>query len=298
MQAREPLAGDELERQLARYARVRLDPTPAQSRRARAAAMEAAWRRRLEPAVDRTGASRRGPFAGWPVRRLGASLAAAVLAGLLVGSATFAASRAGGPLYEARVTLESMTLPTDPDARVEAELAMAQTRLAEIVDASGRGDEGALSAALAAYGQSLDDLGATSGAPADRALEAIQFHRAVLLRLVGTAPEAALGGLRNALDHSTGVIDRLDAAGGTGVPSGNGAGAGGNGNAGGNGGTSGNGNAGGNGGGPATSPDPAKGPDPSRGPDPSKTPTPDKSTKPAPGAPSPAPSPSDQPGKP
>ena len=41
MQALEPRAGDELERLIERYGRVRLDPSPAQSRRARAAVMEA-----------------------------------------------------------------------------------------------------------------------------------------------------------------------------------------------------------------------------------------------------------------
>ena len=46
MTAAEPLAGAELERILARYARVRLDPSQAQVRRARAAVMEEAWRRR------------------------------------------------------------------------------------------------------------------------------------------------------------------------------------------------------------------------------------------------------------
>ena len=73
--------------QLARYARVRLDPSPAQVRRARAAVMEAAWRRHLEPdatldgrrrddaAASRGRATRRAarPFAGWgvaPPRRL------------------------------------------------------------------------------------------------------------------------------------------------------------------------------------------------------------------------------------
>ena len=40
-------AGEGLERQLERYARVRLDPSTAQAKRARAALMEAAWRQRI-----------------------------------------------------------------------------------------------------------------------------------------------------------------------------------------------------------------------------------------------------------
>ncbi len=218
MQALEPLAGEELERQLARYARVRLDPTPAQSRRARAAILEAAWRRRLDaPAGARAARRWRGPFATWGARRVAASLTAAVLAGLLVGSTAFAASRAGGPLYEARLSFEALTLPSDPDARLEAELAQAQSRLAELVDASERDDEGAIVAAVAAYERSLGDLEALTGDPADRAMEAVEFHRTVLLRLLATVPAPALSGLENALEHSSGVIDRLDAAGGTGT---------------------------------------------------------------------------------
>ena len=66
MQAVEPQAGEELERMLARYARVRLDPSQAQARRARAAIMEAAWRQHLAaPAALPTTPARRRPFAGW-----------------------------------------------------------------------------------------------------------------------------------------------------------------------------------------------------------------------------------------
>ena len=218
MQALEPLAGEELERQLARYARVRLGPTPAQSRRARAAVMEAAWRRRLRPegiaiAAPPARRTRRGPFAAWSGRRVGTSMAAAVLAGLMVGSAAFATTRAGGPLYEARLAFEAMTLPAAPGARLDAELVQAQTRLSELVDAVGRGDQGAIVAALGAYDRSLDDLAGATGGPADRALEAVAFHRAVLLGLLDRVPAQARDGLENALQRSGGVIDTLAAAG-------------------------------------------------------------------------------------
>jgi hypothetical protein len=254
MQALEPSAGDELEQLLARYARVRLDPTPAQTRRARAAVLEAAWRRRL--AVDGVpGATRsrdRRPFTRWTPRRIGVSLAAAVFAGLLVGSSTFAASRAGGPLYEARLTIEELTLPSQPDARVDAELAQAQARLAEAVEASGRADSNAVAAALGAYERSVDDVTQASGPSAERVLAAVEFHRTVLEDLLASAPDQALNGLENALTNSTEVIDRLSQA--LGVPVGAGSGPGGNGgsntgsNAGGNGGSSAGSNGGGNGG--------------------------------------------------
>ena len=47
LQALEPRAGEELDRTIARYVRVRLDPTAAETRRVRAAVMEEAWRRRF-----------------------------------------------------------------------------------------------------------------------------------------------------------------------------------------------------------------------------------------------------------
>jgi hypothetical protein len=262
MQDREPQPGETLERTLARYARVRLDPSTAQARRARAAVMEEAWRRRFElaagvaaardeaPAVPRPIArrGRRVPFAGWGMRRLSGALSAAVLAGLLVGTTAFGASRAGGPLYEARLALEDATLPSDPASRVEAEIAMAQSRLAEIVEASSRGDDAALAAALRAYERTIDTLGATSGEGAARAMEAVSSHRAVLERVAGQVPAKARQGLDHALSASGKVIDRLSAKGG-GKP---GAGVGEPGAGGGN--PNANGGQGGNGNGPTARP--------------------------------------------
>jgi hypothetical protein len=244
----EPRAGEALERQLDRFVRVRLEPSPAQVKRARSAVMEAAWRQRLnapassseEPSVAaamlvlpspfRAGGRSRGLFGSWSSRRLGASFAAAILAGLMLGTSVFASSRAGGPLYEARLAVEALTLPFDRQARVEAEIAQAEARLAEIVDASARHDDGAVAAAVKGYLASLDDLDEAVGGPADRALIAIKSHRDVLLRVLGEVPEQAQGGVQNALARSSMVIERLDAAatpavgptGGTSGPGGNG----------------------------------------------------------------------------
>ena len=275
LQALEPRAGDELDRTIARYMRVRLDPTAAETRRVRAAVMEEAWRRRLTTPVaaaadgaTRGRIRRRGPFASWGGRRVGFALAFALIAGLTVGSSAFAASRAGGPLYDTRVALEELTLPTDPTARLEAELALAQGRVADMVDAASRGDEGAVEAAARAYGSSLADFDSTHGSQADRALAAVRLHQAVLRDVLTHVPTQAQGGIAQALARSTVAIDHLDNASG-GEPSaqpgdagqpanppnaGNGNGNG-NGNAGGNGngnaGGNGNGNAGGNGNGNA-----------------------------------------------
>lgn len=223
MQAPEPQAGEPLERMLARYARVRLDPSPAETRRARAAVMEEAWRRRFELAAEAdpsvssapvAARTRRFPFAGWGLRRLSGALSVAALAGLLVGTTAFATSRAGGPFYEARLALEELTLPSDAASRVEAGIAVAQTRLAEIVEASSRDDQEALSAALAAYEHAIGILGATTGETAPRAMEAVASHLAVLDRVASRVPEQARRGLDHALAAGDSVVDKLSAAGG------------------------------------------------------------------------------------
>jgi hypothetical protein len=226
----EPLAGDELERMLARYARVRLDPDPSQVRRARAAVMEDAWRQRLTMDRGRP-VARRGLFSGWAGRRLGLSLTAAVFAGLLLGSTAFAASRAGGPLYETRLALETLGLPSGAAARVDSRIEAAQARLAEAVDAAGRHDSAATTAALDAYDRVIDELLSADGTAAARALEAVEFHHTVLLEIAGRVPDAAASGIERALANSERVIDRLNAS----VDAAGTPGAGSNGNAGGNG---------------------------------------------------------------
>jgi sRNA-binding protein len=209
----EPLAGDELDQVMARYARVRLDPSPAQVRRARSALMADAWRQHLAASGSPAPAARhRRPFTGWSGRRLGATFAAAVMAGLLVGSSVFAASRAGGPLYGVRMEAERLALPGDPGARLEAEIAIAQTRLAEVVDASSRGDQTAFDASLAGYEAAIADFGGATGSSAERALEAITAHRMVLAAVLGRAPAAATDGLNTAISQSDRLIERLDEA--------------------------------------------------------------------------------------
>jgi uncharacterized membrane protein YgcG len=282
--------GEELERTLERYARLRLGPSTAEAKRARTAVMEAAWRQRIagparaaDPTATRsTAAARRrtrhGLFASWGPRRLGASLAAAVLAGLLVGSTAFAASRAGGPLYGVRMTVEELTLPADASARLEAELALAQGRLAEIVDAVARGDEDAVEAAVDGYLAALGYLEGVSGAPADRAESAVAFHRAILLEVLERVPDDARSGIEHALASSSKVIDRLDAAGTTPDRPAAGPGIGG-GASGPGGGTQGGGNGGTQGG------SGSQGEKPSKEPAPAKTPVADGPEEPRPSKP-------------
>jgi hypothetical protein len=248
--ALEPLAGEELERLFARYARVRLEPNPAQVRRARIVVMEVAWRARIAGQQQAAGA-RNGRLAGARTRRLVVSVVAAVFVGLAVGSSVFAASRAGGPLYSVRIAIEDATLPSDPAARIQGEIAHAQMRLAEAYEAEVRGDAGAMTAALSAYEAEAATLGATTGGPAEQALAAIQQHRSVLLALIERASAASLAGLDRALAGSDQAIERLTTTnagegsghgneGQEGSPNGLGGASGGNGGTGGNGGAGGN----------------------------------------------------------
>jgi hypothetical protein len=206
---------DELALRLERFARLRLDQNPGTARSTRRAVMAEAWRLHLaatDPATP--GPYARAPVARWTVRRALLSLSAAVLAGLVVGSTVFAASRAGGPLYEARQTLEEALLPGDPVARLQAELMLAQLRLAEVLEAQAAGNTAALEAALVAY---ADVAGQLQAAPdptgTDRALQAVQFHLTVLAGLRDRIPEAAQDGLSQALARSAAAIDRLEAKG-------------------------------------------------------------------------------------
>lgn len=90
------------------------------------------------------------------------------LAGMLVGlalvtSGTLAASAPGGPLYGPRLWAETLTLPSDANARASAELARLQTRLDEATSAAANGNSGAVSAALEAYRETLADTLAAAG---------------------------------------------------------------------------------------------------------------------------------------
>ena len=176
----------------------------------------------------------------------------------MLGSSVFAASRAGGPLYESRLALEDLTLPADPDARIAAQLAQADARLGEAVEAGFRHDDRAVAAALDAYDRTLEELTSASGAAADEAFEMIREHQAVLLQLAAQVPSTATNGIDLALANGNRVMGRLadgGAAGpgnGVGTPLGNGYGANGGGNAGGGQGAGQDGgNAGGNGSGNA-----------------------------------------------
>jgi hypothetical protein len=221
------------------------------------------------------------------VRRGFALLAAAVLSLVVVGGA-FAASTAGGPLYGARVWLETVTLPTDVTARAEAEITRLDARLADLQIAVQSGDRAAAAAALAAYEQIADEALAGAGtdqAAIDQLTAALDRHVAVLERVAAQVPPQAAASIttniQRAINHNDAAIERIQAGPNGGAD---------------NGGTD-NGSAG-NGAPPAAGSTDAAGTPESAAPTPKVKPTPKADPTAAPAAATPQPTPKAPPGKP
>ena len=257
-------SNDEIARRLEAYAHARLSPNPdAVARmRGRVMAAVAASATRGTPVVasatDATAAAdtpvaRIVPFRqlrlGRPPRTLTALLAATLSMLLLSGVA--AAGTAGGPLYGVRIWIESASLPSQADARADAELDRLEARIDDALRAAGSGNGRGVNAALAAYDEILTDaLDAASRGELDhteRLIVALNHHRAVLIDLLGRVPEQARDAIARAIERSS----RATPGAGHGTHGSNGRG---------NGGVNGNGGGNGNGGKPETRPAPKGGP--------------------------------------
>ena len=192
------------------YGHAELDPAPAAVEQTRRAVMAAARRRdpRARPARRLLGG-----LAGWGGRRPALALAAALLGLLALAGGTFAASRAGGPLYDARLWVETLSLPSEPGGRVDADLARLQTRLDEATTAASQGNGAAVQAALNAYRDIVDDALAFAGDDVTRdarlRLE-LERHRIVLEALAGVLPAPAADALNRVLDRENGAVRTID----------------------------------------------------------------------------------------
>jgi hypothetical protein len=198
---------DELAQRLEAYASARLSPSRAASARIRVAVIEEARMRALETSIGSAPHRHRsGP------RRLTALLLAA---GLVLGSAVAVAagSSPGGPLYQARIWLESAILPADADARALERVRHIEERLLDAERAATSGDPSALAAAIQAYREAVDEAMAEVGTDADRLArleEALGHHVAVLEALSVRLPDAAAGGIDRAIEASQKAFDKLD----------------------------------------------------------------------------------------
>jgi len=197
---------DELAQRLEAYASARLSPKRAVSARIRVAVIEEARMRALETSIGSAPHRHRsGP------RRLTALLLAA---GLVLGSAVAVAagSGPGGPLYEARIWLESAVLPANADARALERVRHIEERLLDAERAAASGDPGALAAAIRAYREAVAEAMAEVGTDADRLArleEALGHHVAVLEALSGKLPDAADDGIDRAIEASQKAFDKL-----------------------------------------------------------------------------------------
>jgi hypothetical protein len=155
---------------------------------------------------------------------LGPGLLAAALLVLLVGVGGVLASAPGGPLYPLRLWTEELRLPTEPAARVGAQLARLDERLGEAEEAAESGNGDAVAAALEAYRSEVEDtVGAAAGDATMRAEVAsrLGIHRAVLAALAGRLPARATEAiLANLARTEAKILEALGATPPPGVPGG------------------------------------------------------------------------------
>jgi hypothetical protein len=159
--------------------------------------------------------------ASWAPLRWAVALGTSVA--LLAGASVVAAAEAGPgqPLYHVRLTIETLTLPPQGAARVQALLGQLDTRLSEAREAGKRGDHGAVADAVSAYEDALGRLtDSAAAAGSDQSvLDELARHETILQGLLDQVPSQARQGLQHALDNAHHARDAL----GHGVGNGNGA---------------------------------------------------------------------------
>lgn len=210
----------ELGARLEAYAESHLEPDPAATARARAAVMAEANRV--------LGASRIAREAAGPglLRRLfqrpALAATAAVLGLAVLAGGAVAASGPGGPLYSARLWVETLTLPSDTTARAAAELDRLQARLDDATAAAASGNGDAVTAALDAYRQTLADVSALAAGDPTREQHLIAElgkHQAVLEALLLSVPGPAQASIDRAVQRTQDGIHAVTAT--PGQPGGN-----------------------------------------------------------------------------
>jgi hypothetical protein len=192
---------------LERYAATRLAPDEEQVTYLRAVSMRAYVDRGLR---DIRPARSRAVSWVWP-RRLAAGFA---IVFALTGGASLAAAESGPgqPFYHLRLTVDSLTLPAQGSARVQALLERLDARLAEVRQAGARYDHAAVADAMGAYEANLTDLTDTIEASGTDAfvLDELNRHVAILEGLLGQLPPQAQVGLQHALDHAQQARDAIN----------------------------------------------------------------------------------------
>lgn len=206
-----PTADMELEQRLDAYARARLSLAPDAAAKMRERVMRDArltlGATTASPGLTLVGARSGSGINGWSRARLRRGGALLLAAGLAVGvlGGTAAAAQPGGLLYGARVWVEEVTLPADSSERAAAELRRLEARLTEIESATRSGDQSAVAAAIAAYGDIADEAlrgAGTDSSILDRLGTALDRHLAVLRAVAATAPAQAQAAIAHNIDRA------------------------------------------------------------------------------------------------
>ena len=200
--------------QLDAYADARLRADPEARARSRASVMAearaVAHTRRLAASPVQALPRHRSVFGRF---RVPAAIAATLLlVGALTVGAALAGSGPGGPFYAARLWVEELTLPTDADARAEAQIARLEARLAEAAAAAEAGNGAAVTAALDAYRATAEAALVGAGDdPTRREPLAAQLgrHVVVLQALVPLVPDRASEAIQAAVDRTEVRIQKI-----------------------------------------------------------------------------------------
>ncbi len=139
---------------------------------------------------------------------------AAVLGLAILAGGALAASGPGGPLYSARLWVETLTLPTDTTARAAAELDRLQARLDDATAAAASGNGDAVTAAMDAYRQTLAEASALAAGDSTRKAHLIAElgrHQAVLEALLLRVPVPAQAAIDRAVQRTQDGIDAITA---------------------------------------------------------------------------------------
>jgi hypothetical protein len=206
------LVDDELMARFDTYAGAILTPDPAWLTRVRAALVAEARRTAERSSRPTAGSLVDGLFARLRRPALVLVGTAALLA--VVAGGAMAASGPGGPLYETRLWLETVVLPSEAEARTDAEIERLENRLDEAASAAAEGNGAAVSAALQAYRDSVDATMAAAGGDLSREEHlrlVLERHRVVLATLVATIdnPGRATEAIDRVLAKSAETIKRI-----------------------------------------------------------------------------------------
>jgi hypothetical protein len=162
---------------------------------------------------DATGSGRRVRERERVGRAVRIAFAAALVVVVAAAGGT-AATGPGAPLYSVRLAVERTLLPgRGQPARLDAQLALVDRRLADAVAGLRRGDTGAATAALEAVAGDVMDIGRDAtilSLPRREALERLVEDAALVRRLGGGLASSEAG--REALEALRSARDELNAA--------------------------------------------------------------------------------------